>query len=76
MNSTRSYLITGYEGSVRLSEKLSLKSLLNIKKDDYEYIYAIQEDTDKILDLKVNETMYVSLNRDNVNDKGVLLRVS
>ena len=41
-----------------------------------EYMYAIQEETDKILDLKVNESMYVSLNRDNSDCKGVICRIS
>ena len=76
LNSSRKYTIIGFEDGGIINETISLFTLLKPHRDGYEYIYALQEETDDILDLKVNQTMYVSLNRDNVNFKGVICRIS
>ena len=60
-----------------IDKDLTLNELFGKNQDDYEYIYALQEDYgDEILDLKVTESLFVQLNRDDINDKGVLVRVS
>lgn len=41
---------------------------------EYEYIYAIQDIADKILDLKIGESMYFQPNRDNDLTKGIITR--
>ena len=42
---------------------------------DVEYKYALQDEIDKVLDLKVGESMYISAIRDNPEQtKGILIR--
>lgn len=77
MYSKRKYKVVGFVGNTdKFAIELTLKELLFSKVDDWEYMYALQEETDLILDLQVNETMFVSLDRDNSLYKGVLIRVS
>lgn len=44
------------------------------KKSDGELMYAIRENIDSVLDLKLNETMYFQPNRDDKTTKGIILR--
>lgn len=44
-------------------------------KSMYEYMYALQEIGDKVLDLKIGESIYFQPNRDNNEAKGILIRV-
>lgn len=74
--SLRKYIVVGFEMGTRVEVTISLSDLLKDYPNGYECMYALQEETDKILDLKVNETMFVSLNRDNVDCKGVICRIS
>ncbi len=76
MNSSRKYNIVGFEYGEVINETLTLFQLLKPYKDGFEYIYAVQEETDNILDLKVNETINISLNRDNKDCKGVICRIA
>lgn len=76
MYSKRKYSISGFENGHPVNFQLTIQDLITNKDDAFESLYAIQEETDKVLDLKVDETMFVSLNRDNKNCKGVLLRIS
>ncbi len=59
-----------------IDTELTFNDLFLDRENDYEYIYALQEITDEILDLKVCQSLFVQLNRDDINDKGVLVRVS
>jgi len=43
---------------------------------DFEYIYSLQEDLDKVLDLKINESLLFQPNRDDENSKAILTRTS
>ncbi len=76
MSSKRVYHIIGFEAGQSLEVRLHLNDLIDDNPLDYEYIYKLQEEIDSILDLKVKESMFVSLSRDNVADRGVILRIS
>lgn len=75
MSSKRAYTVAGFENGHFVRFELSIKDLVEDKEDSFESLYAIQEEVDEILDLKVDETLSVSLNRDNKNCKGILLRI-
>lgn len=59
-----------------LDEVLSFNDLFLDRVNDYEYIYALQEVADDIMDLKVSQSMFVQLSRDDKDVKGVLIRIS
>jgi len=48
---------------------------LNGNPNDYEFIYALQEIADDVLDLKSGECLYFQPNRDNQLAKGIITRV-
>lgn len=41
----------------------------------FEYIYAVQDEIDTILDLKLGDQLPMQFNRDNPNSKGVIARI-
>lgn len=47
----------------------------SVRTNDYEYIYAMQERVDEILDMKADETIHFQFNRDDKNSKGIILRI-
>lgn len=51
----------------------SLEDIFSKKSED-EYIYALQEMADELLDLKKGESVYFSPNRDNDFEKAIILR--
>lgn len=64
------------QGSVEHRTTLEFSDLLRNKKNDYEYIYALQEEFDKILDMKEGDSLYFHPNRDDKNSKGIIIRVA
>lgn len=77
--SKRKFKAVIFEGGSFETVTVKLSDLT--KEDDgqgteYEYIYALQEEGDKLLDLKVGEAMYFQPNRDNDLAKGIIYRVS
>ena len=54
---------------------IDLDEIIN-NPDALEVIYAMNEILDKILDLKLNESMYFQPNRDNNKSKGIITRLS
>jgi len=42
---------------------------------EYEYIYALQDDFDTILDLKIDEIIPFQFNRDDKREKGIVKRI-
>lgn len=71
MVTKRKYKLVSFD----TNEDLSLERIINSKGNDYEYVYALQEVLDDVLDLREGESLVVQLDRSNSNDKGVLFRV-
>lgn len=77
--SKRAYALVGFERGTPLSrQEIPLEELIteNNKEGEYEYIYALREELDSILDLKEGEAKYVKLDRDDSESLGVILRIS
>lgn len=47
-----------------------------VSDDDYEFKYALADEIDKIIKLKINDTHFMSFNRFDDRHKGVVVRVS
>lgn len=75
MNSKRKYRICVCDQIGMSVENMTLHTI-NDSKMDAEYIYAMCEIIDEILDLRVEESMYFQSNRDNKNAKGIIYRIS
>lgn len=75
--SKRVYEVVGFEqpaGSLNFTFKL--EELFSLGKNPTEVMITLSEKIDGILDLQVEETLYVQLTRDNRNDKGVIKRIN
>lgn len=82
--SNREYLFIMVEQGDKIEVVITLDELLQVDEDknDYEYIYAIQDDIDHVLDLHVGQSIYFSPDRNypssgaDLNDpKGILIRI-
>lgn len=71
--SKRQFEVVGFEGGQKVKVKFSVSRLFD-KKEEQELFYTLQEVIDNVLDLKVGEALFIDLNRDNREDKGVILR--
>ena len=74
--SQRKYIAVGNEGNQIFEIEFNLYDLLKVDEYSSEVFYSIQEKTDEILDLKNGESLYFQANRDNENDKGIILRIN
>lgn len=81
--SNREYLFIMVEQGDKIEVVITLDELLQVDEDknDYEYIYAIQDDIDHVLDLHVGQSIYFSPDRNysvsvvKVDEpKGILIR--
>lgn len=76
ITSKRRYVVQITEGGHHYDETIELKTLLTTsKKNEYEYIYSMQDLIDEVLDLKDGESMYFKPNRDNDLAKGIITRI-
>lgn len=60
-----------------ISEEIYLRNILEPKgKDgeDWEYIYALGNVIDEVMDLKPLDYLYFQANRDNKEDRGLIVR--
>ncbi len=59
------------------NNEMLIETLLNVDNnvDDLEYIYALQDMLDEVLDLQLDESIYFQPNRDNNLAKGIITRV-
>jgi len=75
--SKRVFEILFFEGGQSIHLEVELNELFSdtSNEDNFEYVYAMQDSIDDILDLRVNDTMYFQFNRDDVNTKGVIRRI-
>lgn len=53
----------------------SVFDLFNTGDNAYEYCYAVQDNADAVLDLKVGERTLMNFNRDNPDSSGYIIRV-
>lgn len=54
---------------IRLGDEVS-------DNNDYEFKYALADEIDEIIKLEINDTHFMSFNRDDDRHKGVVVRVS
>jgi hypothetical protein len=55
----------------------SLRSLTTRRDDDFEYVYAIQENyADRVLSMEFGECFVFGANRDNSNETGIIVRIA
>lgn len=62
------------EGEYVGSGEISINEIIN-HKEDFEYIFAMQENLDAILDLKVGEKLSLKFNRDYEDSDGFIKRI-
>lgn len=75
--SKRKYHVVGFDRSTVINTTVTAHELLAVEttKDPYEYLNALSEDDDAILDLHVGQCLYVRLNRDSPEAIGVIRRI-
>ena len=72
INSHRSYKVLESQNGITNISDFDLNLLEN---DETETAYALQEQIDAVLDLKINESMYFQPNRDDNNSKAIITRI-
>lgn len=75
--SKRKYTIAIADAEGLSLERISLNSLIEKgrgNQNEYEYIYALTDILDSVLDLKVDESIYFQPNRDDKTSKGIIRR--
>lgn len=72
----RRYAIAVGEGDIQHINTCSLDYIFSgTRENDYEYIYALHEIADELLDMKLGESIYFKPNRDNDIAKGLITRI-
>ena len=71
-NSHRSYKVFTSQKGITNIEEFNLEML---EKSDSEVAYALQEQIDNVLDLKINESRYFQPNRDDYDSKAIITRI-
>jgi len=70
------FLLCWIEGSDACQKGHSLADLLENEDQTWEYIYAIQEEMSKVMNLAIGERLNMSFNRDNRSDsQGYIKRI-
>lgn len=75
MISKRKYVIAWIEGDFADNKQITIEEIINAKDDDMEYIYAIGEYLDEVLDLKIGGRLAIKFNRDNEDSDGWIKRI-
>ena len=74
---TRKFRLVGLECSGDLvSHIFNMYEPIDFDGDDYEWKYALIEHIEEINALQIEESIFVYLNRDNHNEKAVVMRIS
>lgn len=77
MNSKRNYVVVVVvleENSKPACQEINLQEITHPKENDWEYIYALHDILDEVLDLNVLDVLPFQANRDNPKQKGVIIR--
>lgn len=73
--SIREYAIAYIENEmVGSCPRLFLDDIIS-NQNEYEYMYAIKDEMDRVLDLKVGERLHIKFNRDNPDSDGFIKRI-
>lgn len=59
-----------------INDFIASEKHINFEYGDTEFMYALQDDADRVLDLRVGESIFVNTNRDNPDFKGVVIRLT
>lgn len=73
--SKRTFAVSFTEYGNFTNEKITIQEIAETSKGDFEWIYAMQDSIDDILDLKVNQTILFDFNRDNKLATGFIRRI-
>ena len=74
INSLRKYIFCFIEGDYAGTGELTINEIF-FPSVDFEYIYAMQDEIDKILDLKKGEKLPLKFNRDYKDSDGFIKRI-
>lgn len=75
INSKRLFTVAYLEANFTYSNPgLNLEQVY-LNDEELEWKYAIQENIDKVLDLKVDERLVMNFNRDNSDSAGFIKRI-
>lgn len=81
MNSLRSYAISIYDGNrgsmvkFKVIHSITFDEIYLCKPESMEYIHALNEIIDSVMDLKVGKALYFQPNREDKNSKGIIVRL-
>ncbi len=72
------YILTGFENATPFITKFTFTELANNEgvNVDTEMFYALQEQPEKVCTLELYKPLEVSINRDNEDDRAMIVRVS
>ena len=73
--SNRIYLVAFIEGENVVAERIYFYRLFEEIENEYEYMCAIRENIDSILNLKIGDRFNMHFNRDNGDSFGSIKRV-
>lgn len=73
-DSNRRYLITEISGKKIVVHEFVVEAFYRDDREE-ELVFAVREQIDKILDLRIGQTMYFLTNRDDKNSRSVVYRI-
>ena len=73
MASFRKFRVIGFEGKSEVLHHFTAKDLF-CEDQETELMFSMQMETDSILDLKVGQSKFINISRDNSEHKGVIIR--
>lgn len=75
VNSSRKYNVFVSEGGETKEINIEVNGILSPAEDAYEFMYALNDQLDKVLDLRKGDAMYFRPIRDNKATKGIITRI-
>lgn len=73
INSKRTYIITGMSNGIPLDPFNYLLSDILYPNDSCEFLFALQDEIDRILDLDINHSLTMFCNRDIKTDRNKII---
>jgi len=77
--SARKYDVVTCDANGYIMESITIQSLMRQPRNNEvlpEWIYAMQDIIDTVLDLKIGDSIHFQSNRDDINSKGLIYRCS
>jgi hypothetical protein len=76
LTSNRRYKVAVCDSAgISIEEVTILRLIITDNENNFEFLYAMQDIVDKILDLREGESMIFQPNRDDSNSKGIIYRI-